>query len=76
MKSKWIIEVNKVFNAIPATLELAKRYNVEMSIVNAVVMVINHSISLAEMVSDPMKRDKKMEGQKIALDIAFEHTHF
>lgn len=61
-------------NAILAALELAKRYNVEMPIVNAVDMVINHSIGPAEMASDLMGRDKKMERQKIALDIAFEHT--
>ena len=62
-------------NAIPAALELEKRYNVEMPIVNAVDMVINHSISPVEMASDLMGRDKKMERQKIALDIAsFEHT--
>ena len=60
-------------NAIPAALELAKRYNVEMPIVNAVDSVINHSVSPGEMAGDLMGRDKKMESTKTAFDIKFEN---
>lgn len=60
-------------NAIPAALELAKRYNVEMPIVNAVDLVVNHSASPREIASGLMGRDKKMESPKTALDINFEN---
>ena len=61
-------------NAIPATLELSKRYEVEMPIVTAVDAIINHAANPSETVRELMGRDKKMEVPKTSLEIAFENS--
>lgn len=48
-------------NAIPAAVELAQRYRVEMPIVAAVDAVVNHGADPREAVTALMNRDKKME---------------
>jgi len=61
-------------NAIPATLELSKRYEVEMPIVTAVDAIISHAANPSETVRELMGRDKKMEVPKTSLEIAFENS--
>lgn len=61
-------------NAIPAALDLSKRYRVEMPIVAAVDAIINHAASPSETVKKLMGRDKKMEVPKTSLEMAFENT--
>lgn len=48
-------------NAIPAALELAKKYNVEMPIVFAVDSVVNHGADPRKTVDSLMTREKKSE---------------
>lgn len=61
-------------NAIPAALELSKRYSIEMPIVEAVNAVVNEHADPAEVVRNLMDRDKKNELAKSVLDINFEKT--
>lgn len=61
-------------NAIPATLEFADRYDVELPIVSAVDAVINQEADPSETVKQLMGRNKKMETQKTALEINLENT--
>lgn len=61
-------------NAIPAALALSEKYGVEMPIVDAVDAIINHSSEPSEIVKELMGRNKKMEVEKTALEIAFENT--
>ena len=61
-------------NALPATIQLAKQYNVEMPIVFTVNQVINHGLSPKSAVSDLMAREKKSETNDNDLRICFEHT--
>ena len=61
-------------NAIPAALELSKRYDIEMPIVEAVDAVINQGADPLETVMNLMGRDKKMETAKSVLEINFENT--
>lgn len=61
-------------NAIPAALELADRYAVELPIVAAVDAVINRAADPSETVKQLMGRNKKMETQKTALEISIENT--
>ena len=48
-------------NALPAALELAERYQVEMPIVQTVNAVVNKGMSAAEAVRSLMDRDPKNE---------------
>ncbi len=61
-------------NAIPAAMQLATKYGVEMPIVEAVNAVVNEDADVKETVGDLMQRDKKSELPKSALDLSFEHT--
>jgi glycerol-3-phosphate cytidylyltransferase len=61
-------------NSIPAALSLSQQYDVEMPIVSAVDAIINHAADPSDMVKKLMSRDKKMEGSKSPLDVAFENT--
>ena len=59
-------------NAIPAAMELAKKYDIEMPIINAVNEIINHGINPKNVVSKLMGRDFKSELPKPILDINYE----
>ncbi len=48
-------------NALPASLKLAKKYNVEMPIVEAVNAVTSGSVSVSQVVRSLMSRDLKSE---------------
>ena len=48
-------------NAIPATLQLAQKYQVEMPIISAVNSIINEGVHPKEIVNLLMSRDKKVE---------------
>jgi glycerol-3-phosphate dehydrogenase (NAD(P)+) len=48
-------------NALPATIELAKKYNVEMPIVFMVDAVINKGVKPIDAVNRLMAREKKSE---------------
>ena len=61
-------------NAIPAALQLAKKYDVELPIINAVSMVINENANPKKMVQNLMIRSKKSELSKELVDINFENT--
>lgn len=61
-------------NAIPAALELGKRYNIELPIITAVAGVINDGANPKKMVQNLMNRDKKAELSKSMLDINFENS--
>ena len=61
-------------NALPAAMQLASKYSVEMPIVEAVNAVINEGTDVKETVAMLMQRDKKSELPKSALDLSFEHT--
>ncbi len=54
-------------NAIPAALSLAKKYNVELPIIEAADQVINHGKDPAETVSELMGRDNKPELPRLVL---------
>lgn len=51
-------------NALPAALQLAEKYNVEMPVISAVNSIINEEIDPAEIVNSLMRRDKKTEFSK------------
>lgn len=57
-------------NAIPATLQLARKYKVSMPIVEAVNEVINNECDPKEMVVSMMNRDKRSE---IGSTVNYEH---
>lgn len=59
-------------NAIPAAMELAEKYEVEMPIIAAVDAVINHGADPKEAVKELMGRDSKTELPKPILDLNFE----
>lgn len=61
-------------NAIPAAMELSKRYNVELPIIFAVNDVINHDADPRKAVRELMTRDKKTELSISVLDINFEQS--
>ena len=48
-------------NALPAALELAEKYQVEMPIVQTVDAIVNHGMSAAEAVRALMDRGLKNE---------------
>lgn len=59
-------------NAIPAALELAEKYDVEMPITKAVDAVINHGLNPKEAVHSLMGRESTTELPKPIHDINFE----
>lgn len=59
-------------NAIPAALELSRKYNVEMPIVTAVDAVINHGADPRELVRKLMGRSTKTELPKPVVDLSYE----
>lgn len=76
-KQEAVNEIGMVvegINAIPAALELSKRYDVELPIINAVASVINDGANPKETVEKLMRRDKKHEFSKSILDINFENS--
>ena len=54
-------QVVEGMNALPAALELAAKYQVEMPIVQTVNAVVNNGMSAAEAVRSLMDRDPKNE---------------
>ena len=52
-------------------LALSKQYDVEMPIVTAVDVIINHFAEPSETIKELMGRDKNMEVSKTLLDLAF-----
>lgn len=48
-------------HAVPAAMELSRRYDIEMPIVEAVDAILHHGVSPAESVKGLMGRDKKRE---------------
>lgn len=61
-------------NAIPAAMELADKYKVELPIITAVDSVVNHGADPNETVQSLMSRDKKTELSRSKLDINFENS--
>ncbi|MCD7884092.1 MAG: glycerol-3-phosphate cytidylyltransferase [Lachnospiraceae bacterium] len=61
-------------NAIPGAMHLASKYGVEMPIIEAVNAVIYEEADVRKTVSSLMKRSKKSELPKSALNLNFEHT--
>ena len=59
-------------NAIPAAMELAEKYEVEMPIVTAVDAIINHGTNPQNVVYELMGRDSKTELSKPVLDLNYE----
>lgn len=59
-------------NAIPAALGLAKKYEVELPIINAVNKVINNAEKPADVVKDLMGRDSITELSKPIIDLNYE----
>ena len=55
-------------NALPATMKLAQKYNVEMPIVKAAYQVVMEGVSPKTVVQQLMSRDKKPELPPMALD--------
>ena len=55
-------------NALPATMKLAQKYNVEMPIVEAAYQVVMEGVSPKTVVQQLMSRDKKPELPPMALD--------
>lgn len=61
-------------NALPAAMQLAKRNNVEIPIINAVNEVINHGADPKTTVNMLMNRDRKTELTRSILDINYENS--
>lgn len=61
-------------NALPAAMQLAKRNNVEIPIINAVNEVINHGADPKATVNMLMNRDRKTELTRSILDINYENS--
>lgn len=61
-------------NALPAAMQLAERYGVDMPIIAAVNSVVNEGADPAQMVRLLMARDRKTELPRSLLDINFENT--
>ena len=59
-------------NAIPAAIKLAKRYQVELPIIEAVDAIVNHGANPKDVVCDLMGRDKKLELSKSVMDVNYE----
>ncbi|MBQ3155392.1 MAG: NAD(P)H-dependent glycerol-3-phosphate dehydrogenase [Clostridia bacterium] len=61
-------------NALPAAMQLAERYNVEMPIVSGVNAVITGQISPAELGYALMTRDKTREVKQSEMNVRFERA--
>ena len=61
-------------NALPAAMQLARRYRVEMPIVAAVNAVVNEGVDPAKAVAELMERHQKTELPKSFTDIHFENV--
>jgi glycerol-3-phosphate cytidylyltransferase len=61
-------------NAIPAVMQLAKTYHVEMPIVNAVNEIIENGVSPKDVVMKLMSRDKRSEVTHSLADVHFEQA--
>ena len=61
-------------NALPAAMQLAKRNNVEIPIINAVNEVVNHNANPKQTVNALMNRDRKTELTRSILDINYENS--
>lgn len=61
-------------NALPAAMQLAKRNNVEIPIINAVNEVVNHGANPKQTVNALMNRDRKTELTRSILDINYENS--
>ena len=59
-------------NALPAAMELAKKYDVEMPITTGVDAIINHGADPKNAVHELMGRDSRTELTKPILDLNFE----
>lgn len=61
-------------NALPAAIQLAKRYDVEMPIINAVDAIVKGKVKPIDAVNELMNRDHKTELTKSIADINFENS--
>lgn len=61
-------------NALPAAMQLAIQYDVEMPIVMMVDKIINHGLDPRTAAGELMARNKKAESDKSELNITFEQT--
>jgi len=61
-------------NALPATIELAEQYKVEMPIVMMVNKVVNYGLTPIAAAEELMAREKKSETEKSKLDIDYEQS--
>lgn len=61
-------------NALPAAMQLAKRYDVEMPITAMVDAIVKGKVSPNEAVKALMNRDRKTELTKSVADINFENS--
>lgn len=72
--TKQVGMVVEGINALPAAMELAERYGVELPIISAVNAVVNEGADPSETVKMLMARDKKTELSQSALDVIFENS--
>ena len=61
-------------NALPAALQLAEKYGVELPIVDAVHAVVSGQMGAREAVLGLMRREEKSELSKSALELCFERA--
>ena len=71
---KQIGMVVEGINAIPATLQLAEQYNVEMPIVKMVGQIINEGLDPRKAAVDLMSRKEKSENDRSNLNINYEYS--
>ncbi len=69
---KQIGMVVEGINAIPAAMELAEKYEVDIPIIRAVNEIVNHGADPKNAVHELMGRDSKTELRKPVLDINYE----
>jgi glycerol-3-phosphate dehydrogenase (NAD(P)+) len=69
---KEIGQVVEGLNALPAALELAEKYEVEMPIVQALDMIVNKGVDPVDMVEMLMSREKKSEIANDVMERFFE----
>lgn len=72
--TKQVGMVVEGINALPAALELAKRYDVELPIISAVNVVIKDGANPGKVMIMLMARQKKMELSQSEWDISFEKS--
>ena len=61
-------------NALPAAMKLAKRYDVELPIIEAVDAIVHKGANPGDVVCELMGRDKKLELSKSVMDVNYEHA--